>query len=420
MSDIHAENLFRQQAIQSLRQRLPGRPICLMPRAWAWLSALVFLLLAASILFVCTVEFARKETVRGWLVSSPGVIRIAHSDTARVREVLRQPGEPVRAGDPLVYLSSDSLLPGGHGKYEELLAQLRRDLVEIDSQLELSLQHQALDSGSLGVQLRVADAEIASLVDQMGEHRQQIEVGRDQLRRLEEAGLNGAVSQWDILQQRQEVGTLEQELGGLQQRLANLQRTREAIHNQGEGVPLQSRIERSELRLQRSRLVQQIAEHESRRLSAIHSPVSGTVASVEVHAGNTVAAQTLLMTVLPENIALRAEVYVPSRAAGLIRAGQPVRLHYDAFPRQEFGSFRGRIEHISDFVLLPGDLPPAFPLPEASYKLSVSIDQTQVLTGIGPARLKPGMLLLAEIVLEDRKLLDWLVEPLGLDRGPRA
>lgn len=391
-----------------------------MPRAWVWLGALVFFLIAASILFVSTAELARKETVRGWLVSDPGVIRIAHSNAVLIRDVLRQPGETVRAGDPLIYLSSDSVLPGGHGKHEELLVQLRRDLVEIDSQLDLSLQHQALDSGSLGVQLQVADAEIASLVDQMGEHRQQIEVSRDQLRRLEEAGLNGAVSQWDILQQRQELGALEQQLGGLQQNLANLQRNREAIHNQGQGVPLQSGIERSELRLQRSRLLQQIAEHESRRLSVIHSPVTGTVASVEVHAGNTVAAQTLLMTVLPENIALSAELYVPSRAAGLIRAGQPVRLHYDAFPRQEFGSFRGTIEHISDFVLLPGDLPPAFPLPEASYKLSVSISETLIVTDIGPARLKPGMLLLAEVVLEDRKLLDWLVEPLGLGRGPRT
>ncbi len=420
MNNIRTENLFRQQAIQSLRRKMPGRPICLMPQAWAWLGALVVLLFVSATIFLSTVEYARKESARGWLVSKPGVNRIVHGSSAMVQDVVREAGEHVQAGAPLIYLSSDSRLSGGHSKHEELLSQLRRDLVELDSQLELSLQYQALDSGSLAAQIRQADAEIVSLTRQIVDQQRRIAAGNDQLQRLEIVAAQGAISDWDLLQQQQDLGALHQELGALQQRMASFQRSREAINKQDEGVPLQSRIKRSELRLRRSKVTQQIAEYESRRLSVINSPVSGTVASIEVHAGNTVAAQTLLMTILPDNVELGAEIYVPSRAAGLIRPGQEVRLLYDAFPQQEFGFFRGSVDRISDFVLLPADLPQAFPMPEASYKLSVSIHDTLIMTDLGAVSLRPGMLLVADVVLEKRKLLSWLLEPMGLGRGSGA
>lgn len=419
MSNLQAENLFRRQAIQSLRQKLPGRPICLMPKSWTWLGLLVALLFLSAAIFLGTVDYARKESARGWLVSSPGVVRIAHSRPALVQRIVRSAGERVEVGEPLIYLSGDSLLPGGNSKLDELLQQLRHDLVEVDSQLELSLRQEELDSGSLQVQLRKSDAEIASLVEQVDEQRRQVAVSRDQLQRLRNAAEQAAVTEWEVLRQQQNLGELQQRFNALQQSLASQQRNREAINNREEGVPILSRINRSDLRLQRSRLLQQIAEHESARLSVIRSPVTGTIASVIAQEGNLAAAQKLLMTILPENFELNAEIYVPSRAAGLIRPGQEVRLLYDAFPQQEFGAFRGSISHISEFVVLPADLPQPFQLPEASYKLSVAIHDTEVMTEIGVARLRPGMLLFAEIMLEKRKLFDWLLAPLSRGRGQR-
>jgi membrane fusion protein len=134
---------------------------------------------------------------------------------------------------------------------------------------------------------------------------------------------------------------------------------------------------------------------------------------VEAHAGNAAIPQQLLMTILPANIELTAEIYVPSRAVGFIHPGQKVRLVYDAFPRQKFGTFEGRVERISDFVLLPGDVPNTFSFQEATYRVHVTINDAQVGTKVGAAGLRPGMLLMAEMVLEKRTLIDWFLEPLG-------
>jgi membrane fusion protein len=122
------------------------------------------------------------------------------------------------------------------------------------------------------------------------------------------------------------------------------------------------------------------------------------------------------MTILPANAELVAEVFVPSRAAGFVKPGQRVRIAYDAFPEQKFGMFEGRIDRVSDFVLLPDEIPQTFSIREATYKVQIAIIDVPLTTSIGSSRLRPGMLLVADIVLEKRNLIDWLLEPLRARR----
>ena len=417
MSNIQCENLFRKQAIQSLSEKPAGRPICLMPRPWLWLNGLVVALFLSIALFLGNAEYSRKESVRGWLVSQPGVVRVVHQGSAVVRDVVRKSGEQVKQGEPLIYLSMDSTLADGNSMNEQVLVQLRKEVNEVDAQLDLSRAQQELDTDSLILQLEEFDAGIDSLLSRIREQRHLFNLSGEKLRRLENAALSGAVTDWDLIQQQENLGVLEQGLGMLQQDMASQQRERELLTSRQKSVPLQAEIQRSILRARRTQLAQQIAEFESKRLSVLNSPVTGTVASVEIRAGSTVAPQQLLMTLLPADMKLAAEVYVPSRAAGFIRPGQLVRLTYDAFPRQQFGTFEGRIRRVSEFVLLPDEIPQTFPLREATYKVSVEIRDTVIDTEAGIASLRPGMLLAAEIVLEKRNLIDWLLEPLRLRRS---
>jgi membrane fusion protein len=123
------------------------------------------------------------------------------------------------------------------------------------------------------------------------------------------------------------------------------------------------------------------------------------------------------MTIVPEDADLVAEVFIPSRAAGFVRSGQSVRIAYDAFPQQKFGTFEGRVAHVSDFVLLPGEIPQTFAVREATYKVHIVVDDSPIQTSVGAAGLRPGMLLAADIILENRNLIDWLLEPLRIRRN---
>jgi membrane fusion protein len=417
MKTIHHENLFRQRAIKSLSEKKPGPPICLMPRPWAWLSGLTTLIFASTVLFVGSAEYSRKESVRGWLVSKQGVVHVTNRASAVVIEVVRQPGDRVEKGDALIYLSADSNLSDGSSKSEEVLVQLRQEILEIDGQLELSQKQQQMEGSSVAQQLEDFDREVAALASRLEGQRQRVDLTREKLRRIEGAADDGAVTRWDVIKQQEELGALLQDSTRLEQDIASQQRERERLLNHHESLPVRAKIQRSILRTRRMQLAQQIAEQESNRLSVLKSPVTGIVASVEVHPGYSVAAQRLLMTIVPENADLVAEVFIPSRAAGFVRAGQTVRIAYDAFPQQKFGTFEGRVAHVSDFVLLPGEIPQTFAVREATYKVHIVVDDSPIQTSVGAAGLRPGMLLAADIILENRNLIDWLLEPLRIRRN---
>lgn len=417
MHGTHAEDLFRKQAIESLSKKTPGRPICLMPQPWLWLNGLLVILVLSAVLFLGQAEYSRKESVRGWLISRSGVVRVANNTTAVIREVTRVPGDQVKTGEPLIYLSMDSTLTDGKGKNEQVISQLQKEMLEVDTQLKLSRQQQEMESKGLTRQLRAFDEGGKALLSRLDEQRRRVDLGREKLQRIESVLASGAVTEWDSLRQQEEVGTLQQNLKQIEQDIASQQRERELLTGRRDSLSIQASIQRSALRARRTQLSRQIAEHESRRLSVLTSPVTGTVAAVEVHPGDTIAPRQLLMTVLPEDMDLAAEIYVPSRAAGFIQPGQTVRISYDAFPPQKFGTFEGRVERMSNFVVLPGETPQPFPISEATYKVRVEIHDVAIQTSIGTAALRPGMLMAAEIILEERNLVDWLLEPLRLRRS---
>lgn len=420
MAGNQNEGLFRQQAIRSLTEARPGRPICTMPRPWRWLTALLAWLFISTAIFICNAEYARTETVRGWLVSKNGVARIASRVPAVVSGIPKRAGERIAVGEPLIYLSTDTALSDGSSESEQVLFQLRQEILEIGIQLDLSLQQQQQDRASLQQQLEDMDREAASIEDRLLAQQKQAGLSDDKLRQLEILKRNELVADWDVIRQEENHNQSLQELSRLQQDVANLQRERNSLARQWSNVPAQGEIQRSTLRARRSQLSRQIAAQESTRLTVVKSPVNGVISTIEVDVGNAVASQQLLMNVVPEDLKLAAEIYVPSRAAGFVQTGQPVQISYDAFPQQKFGTFDGRVDRISDFVLLPGEIPQTFPLHEASYKVHIEINDVTIPTSIGNIGLRPGMLLAAEIILEQRNLIDWLLAPLRYSRSSSA
>jgi membrane fusion protein len=420
MAGDENEGLFRQQAIRSLSDRRPGYPICGAPRPWRWLVALVTSLFLSAAFIICTAEYARTETVRGWLVSKSGVARIASLVPAVVAGIPKRAGDRIAVGEPLIYLSTDTVHADGSSESEQILAELRQEALEIDIQLDMSLQQQLLDRASLQQQLKEMDLEVASIEDRLLVQQHQARLSDNKLRQLESLKSRDLVADRDVIRQAENHNLSLQELSRLKQVAANLQRERSSLARRWSNLPAQGEIQRSTLRARKSQLTRQTAEHESTRLAVVKSPVKGVIAAVEVDIGNAVAPQQLLMNVVPEDLKLAAEIYVPSRAAGFVQAGQSVQITYDAFPQQKFGTFDGRVDRISDFVLLPGEIPQTFALHEASYKVHIEIDDVAIATSIGVIGLRPGMLLAAEIVLEQRNLLDWLLEPLRYSRSSSA
>lgn len=150
---------------------------------------------------------------------------------------------------------------------------------------------------------------------------------------------------------------------------------------------------------------------DSRVGATLRAPLSGIVASVNNKIGETVQASLPVVSVAPVG-AIEAELLLPTRSAGLVQKGQPVRLHIDAFPYQRYGSIRGRIVEIGQAAVLPTEYAAPITFKEPSYRIRVSILSELMNADGRKPEVKVGMTLSGDIVTDKRTVIQWLVDPL--------
>jgi membrane fusion protein len=171
---------------------------------------------------------------------------------------------------------------------------------------------------------------------------------------------------------------------------------------------------------QLSREIAEIEEgdtvNEAQRQFVVHAPRAGVLTAMTVEPGQLIAPNLPLASIVPLSGELEAELYAPSRAIGFIKNGTAVLLRYQAFPYQKFGQQGGAIREISRSPLPANEI--AAPLArlantqEPLYRIRVKLDRQQVAAYGQSAALQSGMQLEASLVLEHRKLVEWIIDPI--------
>jgi len=158
---------------------------------------------------------------------------------------------------------------------------------------------------------------------------------------------------------------------------------------------------------------QQRTVTESQSRYVVTAAVAGRIVALPFVPGQTIAAGSAVAVTSASNEPLEAELYAPTRAAGFLEEGQTVQLMYQAYPHQKFGTGRGRIVSVSRTVLAPDELAiPGLQLQELVFRLRVALDDTAVAAYGRKVALRPGMLLTADVVIDRRSLMEWLLDPL--------
>ncbi|MEH3158309.1 MAG: HlyD family type I secretion periplasmic adaptor subunit [Sphingomonas taxi] len=160
----------------------------------------------------------------------------------------------------------------------------------------------------------------------------------------------------------------------------------------------------SEMRLRREEMVK--AQQRS-GFQALRAPVTGTVSQLSLHTeGGVVEAAKPIMTVVPSDGKLIAEVKLLNRDAGFVAAGQPVQVKLDAFPFSRYGTVPGHVVSVS---------PDAVPDEKLGlvYVVRVALDRTRIDRGDRTVALVPGMMATADIVTGNRSYLSYLTSPVA-------
>jgi membrane fusion protein len=415
-------DLFRKQALQHKSQGFHG--VIMLTRTWSYPALCLFFscIVLAILVFAMHFGFTRKETVSGMLVPDHGLIRLQAPQAGVLTGLYVSEGQAVQAGQALFALSGE--VSSAQGNTQENIKQsLALRISHLDAELLQQTQQSKNKAQELQQRIDNLSVSLQQLAQELAAQRRRIQLIADVNNRISELAKTGIVSKVAANEKAAELIEQESRLATLQQQEKLLQRERSAAQASLSDVPLVALREASQIQREREQLKQQMSESEAKRELVIRAGQAGTIAGLLVARGQSVSADQVLASVLPGGSSLEVELYAPTRAAGFVQLGTPVLLRYEAYPYQKFGQFRGKVREISANTINLAELQAtnnstangnktANYASEPVYRIRVQLEAQQVAAFGQLHQLKPGMQLSASLVLEQRTLAEWALEPL--------
>jgi len=406
--------LFRSESQVARANAWLGRVILTRPISFTILTvgALVFAIALAA--FFIFGEYTRKARVTGVLAPELGIVRIIAQQSGVVEAVHAVEGRTVQKDAALLVLGDGR---SAHGQREvgaavadqlrergSVLARQRRQTIATMRAEQASMLERV---SRLSQEIDQADRELATQ-----ERRTQLaRQGSGRAQALETMGFLSVATA-----ERERDAALEQEgrLEGLRRTRMSLEREHSAAKLEAQLALARAQVQLSALDAQAAALGQENLERGLQYHAAIVAPSDGVVATVLVERGQMVTPGTPLLAIIPAESPLEAHLYAPSRSIGFVRAGQPVLLRYLAYPHQKFGMHRASVVAVSRNPMAPSDLgfTPTDGSREPLYRIKARLD-TQAIAAYGRLEpLQPGMQVEADILLDRRRLIEWIFEPL--------
>ncbi|ESR23038.1 putative transmembrane HlyD type I secretion protein [Lutibaculum baratangense AMV1] len=401
---------------------------------------LITLLLCSAVIWASVSSTDRIVVAQGKLVTVVPTIVVQPLETSIIRSIDAAVGDVVRAGQPLVTLDptfSKADVDQQRTRLHALEAQVRRLEAELEGgpydtawvssdneglQRQLYLQRRAL----YGASMENFDQQIASrtaalergriqegiLLDRL-DTMAQIETARSKLYERETGSL------FNLLVSRDARLSVDQDLAEARgliiengHELKRLAAEKEAFAQDFRRTTLEQLLD---ARGERDTALDQLKKMDLRlQMVMLSAPADSVVLQLAPRSvGSVVREAEALVTLVPLDAPLEADVLVEARDVGHLSEGQAARLKFDAYPFQTFGTADGTLRVVSrDAISADGgeNEPPAF---RARIALTTGLSRE----GPDPLRLLPGMSVTAEIKVGQRRVISYFLHPLvrGLD-----
>lgn len=404
-------HLFRKEVFVAQQNKWTGQVILTRPFSFLFLTFCAFLIALCIIIFLIFGSYTNKTTVEGQLLPTMGVVRVYSSDIGTITHKFVEDGNFVKAGEPLFKLSTSRF--GEKGNVQAKLA------AEANLKKTLALQElERLKRIHQNEQKNVHN-NIHRLNNQLENIKQQI-TGQNRQIRLAEKTLNknkflasqGAVSQQDkmtaeshLLEQRSRLESLKREQNNAIRELDEQKITLSSL-------PERHKTELSQLNRAITEMNQEILDFDLKSEQTIRASKSGYISTINVDIGQQVEPSKLLLSIVPEQTELVANLYIPSKAVGFIKPKDKVVLRYQAYPYQKFGHATGEIISVARTALGKQELSglgiiftnPTL-LNEPAYLVKVKLEK-QTIKAYGENKpLQIGMILEADILHERKKIV---------------
>jgi len=381
------------------------------------LTLLLAVIAAALVGFVVYGQYARKESVEGFLEPDHGVIRVFFPRDGVVSDVAVVDGQSVDRDDVLFKVTDLQSMTDGADADGELLMRYSRERDSLTISRDRATQRFAAEADALHAQLSTIERQIVENAQLMDVQIEQANLRNRQLRAVETLHERGAVPTIDWLVQREQALQLREKLQSTRQSANRLEGERVAVLAKLEQLPIDHGDRLLEIDSRLAGVERSQVQLHARRAFEVRSPVTGRVVTVRRHVGDAASPNDLALTIIPDDSVLVGRLLIPTSSIGFVQPGEPVRVRYDAFPYQHFGVHRAVIRDVARSVLFNGDSYGPLRVTKPVYPATVALSSQTIMADAREVPLQSGMLFSADIILERRTILEWVFEPLLGMRG---
>ena len=384
------------------------RPPAKLPGVILYAVIALFVVLFA---WACLAKLDVVATAEGKLVPKTYLKIVQPAEGGILKEILVNEGDKVQAGQVLMRM--DAAIGEADTKILDSEIQQRQlQLRRIDAGLaDRPLAMLAKDDVNLFRQIQAQHAaQQLAYRDALAQERAMANKAQEDLSAAQQierklAQTLPSVKEQDLKAQRFTVESQRAAITQSQQRMAQVTSNyRQQLQN-----------ERVQMQAELTKFQQELAKQQHKNaLQELKAPHDGVVKDVATHTiGTVVAPGTILLSLVPIDEPLMAEVMVKNDDVGFVRQGQSVKLKLAAYPFQKYGMVEGKVTHIgadaSDAPPNNGGQPA---LPPTSYKAIVTLERQQLDAQGQRFTLTPGMQVVAEIHEGERTVLEYLVSPI--------
>lgn len=406
--------LFRQEVMDARRDEWLGTIRLQAPRfGWVSLGFGVFALVLTLALLIGG-HYTRHAQISGMLVPSRGLLTLTPTAAGTVSRLLVREGDTVRAGEPLLEISGEQDSTSLGHTHAAIAAELNLKRERLQADIQEQQYQEKIQQQSARDHLELLHGQIAQMAQQIALQQQLSDNEMSLYEQWSTLGNSGVVSKVQLIQQHDTALRDLVQLKDLKQQ--ELQLRQQAAQQEADlaEIPSAMASKRNDTERQLADVAQSLAQNAAQRAVQLRAPADGTVVNIQVHPGQAVAAQQALVTVLPAQSELLAELWVPTKAVGFIHPGATVVMRYEAYPYQQFGQHLGLVREVGRSAVSPAELSRLLggDVKEPRYRVEVALDRQSVLVYGHDEVLKPGMALEADVLMERRRLIEWVFQPL--------
>lgn len=421
-------------------QQMPPNPV---GRRVLWV---LLSLLGGLLLWAVVGQLDIVAVAEGKLVPQSYVKIVQPSEAGIVKEILVNEGQAVVAGQALMRM--DALITDADAKSLDAEHQRKRlSLRRIDAELSgKPFVTQAGDPPDLAREVashyqanrRALEATLAEEKTRLVKARQDLAAAEQVKAKLEEVlphyrkqdaaydklvkdgfagNLMGSDKRRERVEKEQELKT---QVHVIESARASMTQSEKKLLQIESDYRRQLHAERNDTQNAADKLAQEVTKQAHRKeLMELKAPQAGIVKDLATHtAGTVVQPGTVVLTLVPQNETLRAEVWVTNEDVGFVRPGQTVKLKLAAYPFQKYGLVEGKVEHVGADAADPAATPGGASNPNDKsrgqpllYKALVGLKNRELVADGENLAMAAGMQVAAEIHLGTRTVMEYLLSP---------